>query len=231
MKLKYYNNMKLTEKMSIASALIIILFIAALVAVGAVDFYVASFAKDKIFYNIQKVPPKKAALILGTVKKYQARPNLYYEFRLNAAYDLWKYGKVNAIIVSGDNSKKHYNEPFCMKNDLVKRGIPPEYITEDFAGFRTLDSVVRANKIFSLEDYIIVSQDWHCQRALFLCHKMNQKAVAYCAKDVRGTKYYKARLRELLARNKALLDIIFNVKPKYLGNKETVNYRNNQPES
>ncbi len=121
-----------------------------------IDFYVKSFAKDRLYYQVEDVPNKKTAVVLGTIKYISGRKNLYYEYRLNAAANLWKAEKIKAILVSGDNSRKGYDEPSSMKEDLILRGVPAEYITVDYAGFRTLDSVVRAKEIFDLDDYIVV---------------------------------------------------------------------------
>ena len=168
---------------------------------------------------------KKAALVLGTAKFYKGRKNPFYENRLDAAAELWTAGKIEAILVSGDNSRKEYDEPTNMKMDLIDRGIPPEYITIDYAGFRTLDSVIRADEIFGLDDYIIVSQPFHCIRAIFLAEKHGQKVIGYCAKDVLSPAGIKTRLREVLARSKAALDVAVGKEPKFLGKKEVVAYK------
>ncbi len=126
------------------------------------DFYVGSFSAGKLYYDSNDIPHKRAALVLGCGKYVEGRPNLYYLYRLDAAAELWQAGKIDAILVSGDNSRKNYDEPSSMKADLIVKGVPAEYITIDYAGFRTLDSVVRAKKVFDLEDYIIVSQPFHC---------------------------------------------------------------------
>jgi SanA protein len=189
------------------------------------DLYIGTSAKDKIYRNIEQIPHKKAALVLGTAKFYKGRKNPFYENRLNAVTELWASGKIDAILVSGDNSRKDYDEPTNMKRDLIDRGIPPEYITIDYAGFRTLDSVVRADEIFGLEDYIIVSQPFHCIRAIFLAEQHGQKAIGYCAKDVISPAGIKTRLREVLARSKAVMDVVTGKKPKYLGKKEVVVYK------
>ena len=206
-----------------------ILFIIAFVAIIlGVDFYVGSFGRGSLYKKVENVPHKKAAMVLGTIKYVHGRKNLYYEYRLDAAMELWKAGKVDAILVLGDNSRKSYDEPSAMKEDLIKRGVPGEYISVDYAGFRTLDSVVRAQEIFSLGDYIVVSQKFHCERAMYLAKKKDQNISGYCAKDVTGRSGTRNRFREILARNKAVLDIITGKGPKYLGPKVEMNYKSNQ---
>ena len=163
--------------------------------------------------------------MLGCGKYTQGRPNLYYKYRIDAAAQLWKAGKVDAILVSGDNSRKDYDEPSSMKSDLVEKGVPAEYITVDYAGFRTLDSVIRAKEIFGLDNYIVVSQPFHCQRAVYLANAKGQDVIGCCAADVGGGSGFKVRLRETLARAMAVLDIMLSKSPKYLSKQESVNYR------
>lgn len=190
-----------------------------------VDLYVGSFSDNKLYSNINDVPHCQAALLLGCVRIYDGHVNLFYLHRINAAVELWNSGKIDAILVSGDNSRTDYDEPTCMKEDLIARGVPAEYITLDYAGFRTLDSIVRAEKVFNLKDYIIISQPFHCSRAIYLASQYKQNVIGYCARDVKSTAGLKLRLREILARNKALIDILTNKNPKYLGKNEKVTYK------
>lgn len=207
----------------VLSALVVVVF--GLCVALALDFYVGSFAKGSLYYVVEDIPYRRAAIVLGTAQYVDGRKNLYYEYRLNAAARLWEAGKVDAIVVSGDNSRKDYDEPSSMKEGLVNRGVPGEYVTVDYAGFRTLDSIVRAQEVFGLDDYIVVSQKFHCERAIYLAEKKGHDVIGYCALDVSGAAGKKGRLREVLARTKAVLDIISRRGPKYLGNKEKINYR------
>ena len=207
---------------------IFILLILGVAGIVGLDKYISYSAKDTIYSDSKKVPLKKAALLLGTAK-YIARgkQNYFYTYRIRAAVKLWKEGKVKAIVVSGDNSTKHYNETARMQKDLIKAGVPSKYITLDYAGFRTLDSVVRAEAIFDLKDYIIVSQKFHLERALFIAKAKGQKVIGFMAKDIPGTAAaYRMKAREYLARAKAFLDVyILNTQPKFYGKKEKVNYK------
>ena len=148
-------------------------------------------------------------------------------YRIRVAVQLFKSGKVKAIIVSGDNGTKHYDETTTMQKDLIKAGIPSRYITLDYAGFRTLDSVVRAEAIFDLKDYIIVSQKFHLERALFIAKAKGQKVIGFIAKDIPGTvAAYRMKVREYPARAKAFLDVyILHTDPKFYGKKVKVNYK------
>ena len=163
-------------------------------------------AKPFIYEDINKIPSKRALLVLGTSKYFHGgQINYFFKYRIDATVKLFKAGKVKAIVVSGDNGHKGYDEPTQMRDDLVKRGIPSKYITLDYAGFRTLDSIVRAKAIFDLEDYIIVSQPFHLERAIYIAHKKGQKVLGFSAQDFEN-RIWKKRMqhRELLARAKVL---------------------------
>ena len=182
----------------------------------------------KIYTNIKEIPAKKAALVLGTAKYVKkGKQNYFYTYRIKAAAQLWKAKKVKAIVVSGDKSK-YYDEVTTMYKDLIKQGVPSKYITKDFAGYRTFDSIVRAKEIFSLDDYIIVSQKFHLERALYIAKGKAQKAIGFAAKSIEGTlASKKMEEREKLAMIKAYLDLnMLNTKPKVLGEKVKVNYHN-----
>lgn len=182
-------------------------------------------AQSKNCYNsITEVVSAKVGLVLGTSKYVRSgNVNLYYQYRLNAVKELFSAGKIEYVLVSGDNSYRGYDEPSAFKEDLIKMGIPAERIELDYAGFRTLDSVVRAKKVFQEEDFILISQPFHNERALFIAKHKKIRAKAYNAKDV-GEKYgLKTKIREKFARVKTILDIfILDTQPKFLGDKITI---------
>ena len=189
---------------------------------------IAKEASEFIYSDVSKIPAKKALLLLGTTKYLAGgRTNYFYKYRIESAVKLFKAGKVKAIVVSGDNGNKSYDEPTDMHDDLVARGVPSKYITLDYAGFRTLDSIVRAEAIFDLEDYIIVSQRFHLERAIYIAHAKNQKVLGFVAKDFKNTIWAKRmEYRELLARAKAFMDIhILGKEPKFYGSKVEVFYK------
>lgn len=162
----------------------------------------------------------KVGLVLGTSKYLtDGRINLYFKYRIDATVDLFKTGKIDYVLVSGDNSSENYDEPTDFKNELIKRGIPENRIYLDYAGFRTLDSVVRAKKNFGQDNITIISQQFHNERAIYLAEKHGINAIGFNAKDIDGKYGIKVKLREFLARTKAFLDIIFKVEPKFYGKK------------
>lgn len=173
---------------------------------------------DRVYHAVDEVPHHKVALILGTSKTAYGRPNLFFNYRLDAAAELFRQGKADTFLVSGDNSRDEYNEPRDMKDGLMSRGIPVERIVCDYAGFSTLDSIVRARRIFGQTELIIVSQDFHCRRALFIARHHGIDAVGFAAMDVEGLIAQKSYQREYLARAKAVIDVkLLDRRPRFLG--------------
>ncbi|WP_346882837.1 ElyC/SanA/YdcF family protein [uncultured Algibacter sp.] len=191
-----------------------------LIVVLIIDYAVSYKAKTLVYDQVKGLPKNKVGLILGTIKiTPSGRINLYYKYRLDAAVALYNAGKIEFILVSGDNGSEGYDEPTAFKDDLVKRGIPKNRIFLDYAGFRTLDSVVRAKAIFGLTELTFISQKFHNERAIFLANHYGMKTIAYNAKNTPTRYSIKTKLREYLARTKAAIDILFNVQPKFLGDK------------
>ncbi|MCF8715192.1 YdcF family protein [Joostella atrarenae] len=176
--------------------------------------------KGKTTTNTEAIKHNKVGLVLGTAKKLNSgQINPYFKYRIDAAVELFNAKKVDFLLISGDNGDTDYNEPNDFKNELIKRGIPEDKIFLDFAGFRTLDSVVRAKKIFGQTSITIISQQFHNERAIYLAEKFNIDAVGFNAENVEGSGGIKTNLREYLARTKVFLDLLFKVEPKYLGKK------------
>ncbi|MGI9552186.1 MAG: SanA/YdcF family protein [Aurantibacter sp.] len=183
---------------------------------GVID----SAAEGKTFYDIKDIPKNKVGLVLGTSKKLSSgHPNPYYNYRIRATVELFKAEKIDFVLVSGDNGSRYYNEPTTFKKDLVKAGIPADKIFLDYAGFRTLDSMVRAKAVFGLEEVTVISQKFHNERALYLAERKGLKAIGFNAKDVSGQNGLKVHIREYFARVKVFLDLLVNTQPKFFGEK------------
>ena len=181
---------------------------------------IESETKDLVTYDIQKLPNEKVGLLLGTGKFLKnGCKNLYFFNRIDATEQLYKSGKIQYILISGDNSTKNYSEPEDMQAELIKRGIPADKIVLDFAGFRTLDSVVRAKEIFGQNSFIIISQKFHNERAIFLARKYGIEAYGFNAKDVNKYFGFKTKVREYFARAKVFVDFLLGVEPKFGGEK------------
>lgn len=197
---------------------IIVLLLLVLLGIVLCNFWIEQSTQKQVFTEAQQLPNNDVGLVLGT-SRYTQRgfENPYFANRIKAAVQLFKLGKIKHLIVSGDNSLKEYNEPRHMLKALIKEGIPEEAITMDFAGFRTLDSIIRCRKVFGQQQVTVISQKFHNHRALFIANNHQVKAVAYNAQGVPLSRSKKVIAREYLARCKAMLDIILNKQPKFLG--------------
>lgn len=197
---------------------------AGVLALWFCDWSVGRSGKNLLFQEVERVPARPVALVLGT-GKYAASGgfNLFYTPRIEAAAALYHAGKVRALLVSGDNGRSDYDEPTQMKADLVALGVPQEHITCDYAGFSTLDSVLRAGKVFQEQEYVVISQEFHVQRALYLAQSQGHDAVGLAVRSPQGYWGTKIRLREVLARVKAMVDVhVLHSSPTYLGQLEVV---------
>jgi SanA protein len=180
------------------------------------NFLIEYSTENYLYDKLADLPEKDAALVLGAGKNGKYGINPYFAYRMEAAAELYFSGKVKKLIVSGDNHIKSYDETTDMAEYLVALGVPDHAIIRDYAGFRTLDSVVRAQKVFHCNSLIIVSQKFHNQRAVFIAHHYGIDAVAYNARDVQS-KGNLAHLREFAAKFAAMLDLyLLNRQPKFL---------------
>ena len=199
---------------------ILSIFILFVISLLLCDFIIDSSAKGKTYYSIEKIPKNRVGIILGTAKKLTSGgPNTYYTNRIVAAVSLFNSKKIDFILVSGDNGSIYYNEPEAIKKDLIKAGIPENKIFLDYAGFRTLDSMMRAKYIFGLKSVTVISQKFHNDRAIYIAQKKGLNAIGYNAEDITGTNGFKVQLREYFARVKVFLDLLTNKQPKFYGEK------------
>jgi SanA protein len=198
------------------------LFVIAAFLVGA-EWTVRRVSDGLIFATPDGLPAADVALVLGTARVTGAgRANSFYAPRLDVAAELFRLGKVRGIIVSGDNSRADYSEPDDMKADLVARGVPERFVTCDYAGFSTFDSMQRVSRVFGQTHVIVVSQRFHLERALFLARADGLAATGCAAAEAPLGWRIRVRLREVLARGKAVLDVGLNRGPKFLGPRELV---------
>jgi SanA protein len=194
--------------------------------VVAANIWVVKSTESRVFFDHHELPDNKVALVLGTSQKLiNGLPNPFFANRIQAAAALYKEGKVDHFILSGDNRTRYYNEPLSMKRALMDYGVPDSVITLDYAGLRTLDSVVRSKEIFGQNKLIIITQSFHSYRALFISHYYDIDAVALVAKEPGQEEgAIKVYIREYLARAKAVLDLyILKTAPRHLGEKEPLN--------
>lgn len=180
---------------------------------------VASKSSDRIYDKVDSIPYNEVGMVLGTgPTTITGKTNSYFLFRIDAVEELYKAGKIKYILISGDNSRKDYSEPDVMKDSLVARGIPAEVIYLDYAGFRTLDSVVRSKKVFGQNKMTVISQRFHNERSIILGDWQEMELIGYNAKEtISHFHRIRAHIREGFARIKLFLDILTNKQPKFLG--------------
>lgn len=175
--------------------------------------------KDRLYTDVRLIPARETGLVLGANRVLSdGRPNLHFESRMDATAALYHAGKIKRVIVSGDNGSRTYDEPSMMKEALMERGVPVSAIICDYAGFRTLDSVVRAREVFGLKDCIIITQRYHNTRALEIAGATGLDALGFCAKDVVFRHSVRTELREVASRTVAVLDLyVWHRQPRFSG--------------
>lgn len=199
---------------------LLILGIGSFLFTALANYKIENSTEEFVTDKLEILPKTKVAVVLGTapnlVSGYQ---NYYFTYRIDAATKLYQSGKVTHFILSGDHGRKNYNEPEAMKQALIRNGVPENVIYLDYAGFRTLDSMIRAKEIFGQNEFIVVSQEFHNQRAVYIARQNGINAYGYNAKDVNKNAGLKTNIREYFARTKVFIDSFFGVQPKFLGEK------------
>ncbi len=193
-------------------------------SVAAANLWVLHCARSRIAENVAVVPQTDVAIVLGTapVVRHGAK-NPFFEHRMDAAALLYTAGKARHFLLTGDNSRRNYDEPTAMRAALISRGVPASAITLDYAGFRTLDSMARAATVFGQRRAIVVTDDFHLARALFLADAYGIEAVGFRSEHVSSAWSVKANVREVASRFVACLDVyVLKTKPRYGGKKETI---------
>ncbi len=207
------------KRVTIYAAVFLILFIA------ICNIWLVLSTQKQVYGTAEVAPHRSVALVLGTSRKLSdGRANPYFENRMQTTYDLYKTGKVDYIIVSGDNRSRYYNEPLEMRKALIAKGVPSGIITLDYAGLRTLDSIVRCKEIFGQESIVIITQSFHSYRSLFISNYYEMDAIVVVADEPGVWQSLQVLTREVLARPLAILDLyLFNTSPRFLGEKEELN--------
>lgn len=195
------------------------LLLASAIALLGYSEWTVSDARHYTYDDVNAVPYNRVAVVLGTSKYLVGgSPNHYFKYRIKAAAELYNNGKVDYILVSGDNATVQYNEPRQMRRALIQAGIPASAIYSDYAGFRTLDSIVRAKEVFGQAHFTVVSQAFHNERAIFIARHFGIDAVGFNALDPSAYQGIRTRVREVFARLMGLLDLyVLDKGPKFLG--------------
>lgn len=180
------------------------------------DIAVSLYTRRYSSHTTYSLPSRRFALVLGTAKFIgNGSINRYYQYRIEAAIELWQSGKVEAIVVSGSGLHDTPSETICMQADLVSAGIPEQSIWQDTAGLRTLDSIIRFAHTFPHSSVCIVSQPFHNQRALIQAHAYGLDAIAYHAQAIGAKNGWKVHLRERFARLRLWYDLLTRQSPHY----------------
>ncbi len=186
------------------------------------NWQVGQAADARVFSDPHKVPARRVGLVLGTSPRTRRGPNPFFERRLDAAAALFRAGKVHCLLVSGDHGTRHYDEVDAMARGLVRRGVPREKIALDHAGFRTLDSLVRARRVFGVRGAVIVTDDFHLPRALYLAQDNGIDAVGLRSAGVSTDIAPWPATREIAARVLVVVDVWFGRQPRFLGRAESL---------
>jgi SanA protein len=186
--------------------------IAVIVLVILCNIWVVFTTRNRLIHEVELLPDNEAGLVLGTSKrKKDGEENKFFKYRLEAAAQLYHAGKIKKILVSGDNSDIYYNEPLDMKIGLLRLKVPEKDIILDPKGFRTIESISRCNEVYGFKSFTIITQKFHNHRALFISDQLDLNAVGYEAQSVPLKESYKTRMREYLARTKAVFEMYLEI--------------------
>jgi len=174
------------------------------------NFWIISSSKGKIFDSIEKLPQIDTAIVFGTSKyRVGGGANPFFENRMKAASELYHSGKVKILILSGSRDKQYYNEPDDMQKALIELGVKPQALLLDTLGLRSFDTIIRGKYFFGVNAAILVTQEYHAHRTLFISKQIGMYALCYEAKFPNTNYSVKMIIREILARPKAVLDSYF----------------------
>lgn len=173
-------------------------------------------------YQVEDVPSTRAAIVFGAGLTASGAPTAVLKDRVTTAVNLYQAGKVEKILMSGDNSTLSYNEPGAMKSYALDLGMPEEDIVLDYAGRRTYDTCYRAGAIFQLEQAILVTQKFHLSRALYTCNALGLESVGVEAdlRPYRDQEFWK--IREIAASLVAFIQVHLTQPEPILGEKEPI---------
>lgn len=202
--------------------LVLCSFVGALVA--GINIYITVANVARIFRDPLSLPYRRVALILGTSDQTRnGGSSPFFRSRIEGAVRLYREHKCSHFLASGDNAHVSYNEPLKIRQALVAQGIPPDRIIMDYAGFSTLDSIIRAKEVFGLDECIVVTQRFQAERAAFIAQTAGLDVLAYAVQDAGGMLDFNMQVREVFARVKAFMDVyVLNTRPRYLGKPETI---------
>lgn len=181
------------------------------------NWQVEQATRDRIFLSAVLVPKRQVGIVLGTSPRTHGHPNPFFERRLDAAAELYRARRVRCLLVSGDHGSRYYNEVEAMRKGLIRRGVPAARIAMDHAGFRTLDSLVRARKVFGVTSAVVVTDGFHLPRSLYLAGSNGINAVGLSSAPISTRIAPRPAKREIAARALMMIDMFLGRQPKFLG--------------
>ena len=212
---RIFSKLPLRKKLLRFTSIVALLILAGVYVCNGI---IVRSTQGKLYNDLSRLPANKVGLLLGTSKYLSSGyVNLYYQYRIDAAAELLRSGKIKYLVLSGDNGRNDYNEPEQMRADLIRAGVDSNALYLDYAGFRTFDSMIRLREIFGQNSVTVISQRFHNERAIYIATRLHIQAIGYNAKDVHYAGGFKTMLREKLARVKVILDFLISTKPRYLG--------------
>ena len=194
-----------------------ILILLGVIIVFGINLYVKSVASKNIIEDIENMEEQEAILVLGCQVKKDGTLSLMLKDRLDKAIELYKNGVSNKIIVSGDHGTKGYDEVNAMKKYLIENEIASQDIFMDHAGFSTYESMYRASYIFNVKKLVVVTQEYHLYRAVYIGNKLGIETIGVPAAKIQYYGQTNREIREILARDKDFVKCIFKPEPTYLG--------------
>lgn len=190
-------------------------FLLGLLLIILINIYVVKEAQPFTVVDVAELHDSQTAIVLGASVYGSGKLTPVLQARVDRAIDVYEANIVDAILVSGDNGSVDYNEVTPVREYLLTAGIPSEDIFLDYAGFDTYDSMYRAKEVFDVESAVIVTQSFHLPRAIFIANVLGIKVQGIAPANDSASTYN--HLREIPARIKAFLDVIFKSSPTYLG--------------
>lgn len=211
------------QKLKIIGGIALTLLVLIIIGMFLLSGHIKSSTEDQIYSHIDQLPPVYTAIVLGASVRANGNLSQMLEDRVKSALALYKNGKVKRFLLSGDNGTKSYNEPKAMKEYLLKQGVPEDHIYLDYAGFDTYDSLYRANLVFNAQNAVVVTQQFHLPRALYIANTLGLNYYGYIGDLQPYQRENTNKRRELLANVKAYLELLINKDPTYKGAKIPIN--------
>ena len=201
---------------------LIYLSIIGLITLLSVNYYVKSKTESLIFYLENEIPKNNVGIVFGAGINGN-KPSKYLKDRLDAGILLYNSKKINKILLSGDNGNDAHDELTVMKNYCFEKGVDTTKIYIDYAGFDTYSTMYRAKKIFKIDKAILITQEYHLNRAIYIGNKLNIQSTGFSANIGEYSKYNYVCFREYFSIFKSVIDVARNRKPHYSGTEININ--------